>query len=178
MKEPHALANESSLHDAGLNATMRRAAKIAISVLIAGYILSYLGMTLAGAYIPFDAGIGGIKSWIWTPRGFADDTGQFRHSMFYAYLPLIWLDSRLWHNDRTGMSGPHRTLKQPSWRLFLKGSKREFAVQQLEQVHALLITNSAELLRAEYKTADLQAPIQVELRFQEEQITSISYFLH
>jgi hypothetical protein len=96
--------------------------------------------------------------------------------MFYAFFPLVWLDFKFWHNDWTGMSGPHRTLKPPAYRLGLvKGSNREFVVHQLEQVHATIMTNTPELLRAQYKTADSKRPIQVELTFREGQVASIHY---
>ena len=154
---------------------MRRTPEI-ILVLALSYLVAYLGMTQSGGYIPFTSGTNGIKDWIWTPRYFTDDTGQFRRGMFYAFFPLVWLDFKFWLNDWTGMSGPHRTLKPPAYRLGLvKGSNREFVVHQLEQVHATIMTNTPELLRAQYKTADSKRPIQVELTFREGQVASIHY---
>jgi hypothetical protein len=76
------------------------------------YVASYLGLSLRGSYMPFTYGTNGIKDWAWTPRFFADDAGKYRLVPRYAFMPLYWLDSRYWHNDWTGMTGPR---KMPVW---------------------------------------------------------------
>jgi hypothetical protein len=155
---------------------MKRKPGTLILLALCCYVVPYLGMTLAGGYIPFTSGTNGIKDWIWAPKFISDDTGRFRPGVFHVFLPLFWLDCRFWHNDWTGSSGPHTTLKPPAWRLgLLKGSNRDVVVHQLELARARIMTNTSELLRAEYKTADLRSPVQVEIRFEEGQITNIRY---
>jgi hypothetical protein len=154
---------------------MRRTPEIILALALS-YVVAYLGMTLGGGYIPFTSGTNGIKDWIWKPKYFIDDTGRFRRGVCYAFLPLFWLDTKFWHDDWTGTNGPRRTLKPPAYRLGLvRGAQRELVMHQLEQVHATIMTNTPELLRAEYKTADSKRPIQVELTFREGQVASIHY---
>jgi major membrane immunogen (membrane-anchored lipoprotein) len=63
--------------------------------------------------------------------------------------------------------------KQPMSVDFTFGSDREAISRQLEQIHATILTNTAELLLAEF-----QAPtrmMQVELRFDDGKLTKVNY---
>ena len=87
---------------------MKKKHTIMILTLLVSYVGVYLSLSQSGTYMPFTYGANGIKDWTWTPRYFADDSGRSRIGMFYAFMPLYWLDSRYWHNDWTGLSGPRR----------------------------------------------------------------------
>jgi hypothetical protein len=148
-----------------------------ILVVLSLYVAAYLGMTMAGGYIPFTSGSNGIKDWIWAPNCMTDDTGRFRPGVSHVFLPLFWLDVKFWHNDWTGSSAPRKALKPPAWRLgLLKGSTREVVLRQLQQAHAAFVTITPELLRAEYKTPELRRPVQVEMKFSDGQVTNIHYY--
>ncbi len=81
---------------------------------VAIYLGSYLGLSLGGAYMPANYGLNGIKDWAWTPRGFADDSGRLRVGVVIPFFPLYWIDSRYWHSDWTGLSGPQKMPVRPS----------------------------------------------------------------
>ena len=148
-----------------------------VVVALAVYIMTYIGMSSAGGYMPLTTGTNGIKSWIWAPAGIADDTGRFRRGIFPIFFPLFWVDCRFWHNDWTGLRGPHKTLRPPPWRLGLvEGSTKDKVMHRLEEAHALIVSNTAELVRAEYRTEDLSSPVQVELKFSEGQVTNVHYY--
>ena len=91
----------------------RKYASISL-LLLAGYIGSYLGLTVTGVYMPSIWGLNGIKSWAWTPAGFADASGRLRAPVVILYLPLYWIDHRYWHNDWTGLRGPFTQPVQPN----------------------------------------------------------------
>jgi RNA polymerase sigma factor (sigma-70 family) len=59
---------------------------------------------------------------------------------------------------------------------FVMGAKREDVVHQLEEIHASMLTNTPELLRAEFKTPDLTRPMQVELTFHDGKLAGVGYF--
>jgi hypothetical protein len=80
----------------------------------AAYVGGYLVLSLCGAYMPATYGTNGIKDWAWTPRGFADQSGRWRIGLFVPFFPLWWIDSRYWHNDWTGLSGPQKMPTRPN----------------------------------------------------------------
>jgi len=92
---------------------MRRNFAILSLVFLTAYLGSYLALSLGGAYMPATYGTNGIKDWAWTPRGFADKAGRLRIGLFVPFFPLFWIDSRYWHNDWTGLSGPQTMPVRP-----------------------------------------------------------------
>ena len=58
---------------------------------------------------------------------------------------------------------------------FTKGSSRDAIVKQLEQIHAKVLTDSPELLRAEFTSAKLKKPMRVELAFSDGKLESVNY---
>jgi hypothetical protein len=150
-----------------------------ILTVFAVYLIAYLGMSVTGSYMPFTAGTNGIKSWVWAPRGIVDETGRFRRGVDTVFYPLLWLDFRFWHSDWTGSTGPYKNLKPPAWRLGLRtGTTRDTISHQLQSAHATIVSNTPELLRAEYKTEDSGSLVQVEVKFGGEQATNIHYYFH
>jgi hypothetical protein len=77
---------------------MKRAAQVT-SLLLGIYVLSYIALSLFGAYAPAVWGLNGVKWYSWAPPGFYDPaTGNWIHTplrIFYA--PLSIADDRFWH---------------------------------------------------------------------------------
>jgi hypothetical protein len=65
------------------------------------YVCCYMGLSAGGRYVPYDEGLGGVKNYIWAPKGLADAAGRPRlHSLLgYAFTPLWWLDNAYLHRD-------------------------------------------------------------------------------
>lgn len=76
-------------------------------------------------------------------------------------LALIGCDSRQPH----GASNVGFVIEAP----------REAVVQQLEQMHATLLTNTPELLRAEVERPGTKKPMQVELAFRAGKLSTVTY---
>jgi RNA polymerase sigma factor (sigma-70 family) len=61
---------------------------------------------------------------------------------------------------------------------FKIGSDRDAIVRQLEQIHATILKDSPELLRAEFeKTPKMTKPMQVELNFTDGKLTKVNFIL-
>ena len=61
---------------------------------------------------------------------------------------------------------------------FKIGSGRDAIVRQLEQIHATILKDSPELLRAEFeKTPKMTKPMQVELSFIDGKLTKVNFIL-
>jgi len=58
---------------------------------------------------------------------------------------------------------------------FAAGATREDVVHQLQQMHATMLTNTAELVRAEFKVPELKKPMQVELTFLDGKLAGVNY---
>ena len=56
------------------------------------YLGSYIALSFSGTYMPATQGTNGVKDWVWTPRGFADDSGRLRAGLVIPFLPLWWID--------------------------------------------------------------------------------------
>jgi hypothetical protein len=93
---------------------MKTKSAMIVAAFVCIYVGIYLALSLNGAYMPVAWGTNGIKSWAWTPKYFADESGYFRARLFYVFLPLFWLDDRYWHNDWTGESGPQKLVPRPT----------------------------------------------------------------
>ena len=55
------------------------------------------------------------------------------------------------------------------------GATVEDALHQLQQIHATVLTNTPELVRAEFKKPDMPKPVQVELIFQAGKLDRVTY---
>ncbi len=71
---------------------------VVVSLLLL-YAGSYLVLSLQGRYEPAAIGLSGVKFYAWEPRGFVtiEVYPKWRQLPHYAFLPLYWLDTRLWH---------------------------------------------------------------------------------
>jgi hypothetical protein len=58
---------------------------------------------------------------------------------------------------------------------FVGGSSRDKAVHQLTQIHATILTNTPELVRAEFNVRELKRPMQVELTFSDGRLAKTLY---
>jgi len=59
---------------------------------------------------------------------------------------------------------------------FASGATQEGILHQLAQMHATLLTNTPELVRAEFKVPELKRPMQVELAFHDGKLAVVNYF--
>ena len=73
--------------------------RIAVVLLLGGYVLSYIALSSFGAYAPAAWGTAGVKWYAWAPVGFYEPTtGRWVHTpMRIIYAPLTFADDRLWH---------------------------------------------------------------------------------
>ena len=58
---------------------------------------------------------------------------------------------------------------------FAGGAAQDGVVHQLEQMHATLLTNTPELVRAEFQPPELKRPMQVELTFRDGKLAGVNY---
>ena len=65
---------------------------------LAIYIGSYLALSVQGSFEPAVIGLGGVKRFMWAPRGFVTHF-RWNSTMRAAYMPLYLLDTRLWHTS-------------------------------------------------------------------------------
>jgi len=75
-------------------------------LLIIFYLCSYFVLTIKGSYMPLVVGMDGVKTWSWEPLGFRDAKGKRHLGLCVFYIPLYWLDTRIWHTDNDGLDGP------------------------------------------------------------------------
>jgi hypothetical protein len=70
-----------------------------VGMLMLVYACCYMVQSVCGAYVPYDEGLGGVKHYIWAPRGLADAAGRPRlHCLLgSAFMPLWCLDDACWH---------------------------------------------------------------------------------
>ncbi len=80
------------------NLLNQRRIGFALSAVVGAYILSYLALSLQGRYEPSAIGLNGVKWYRWAPRGFVTDF-RWNSSMGAAFLPLHFLDTKLWHTS-------------------------------------------------------------------------------
>lgn len=86
---------------------MRRGITSGAAVLLGGYILAYLGLTLGGRYEAASVGSSHVKSWGWAPYGFHDGT-FWRPKMMCFFAPLYVADKWYWHTDQAVSERPDR----------------------------------------------------------------------
>ena len=69
--------------------------------------------------------------------------------------------------------GPHQS-QTTSQVGFVEGAAREDIIHQLEQMHATMLTNTPDLLRAEFTAPESKRPMQVELTFHEGKLAGVN----
>lgn len=71
------------------------------------YVGVYVVLSANGRYEPALLGLDHVKLYSWAPAGFVDDY-RWNSGMMRAFLPLWYLDIRLWHpHVGPGYSGPY-----------------------------------------------------------------------
>lgn len=85
------------------NLLNRRLIQFALITVVGGYILSYLVLSLQGRYEPSAIGLNGVKWYQWAPSGFVTDF-RWNRSMSTGFLPLHFLDTKLWHTADSAYS--------------------------------------------------------------------------
>ena len=68
-------------------------------LLMMAYVLGYTLLSLQGAYGPATAGVHGVKTYAWYPRGFHEESGKWRDRTMAVFIPIWFLDIRYWHDD-------------------------------------------------------------------------------
>lgn len=68
-------------------------------ILLALYVGSYFGLSMAGRYEPFTIGLMGVKSYGWAPRGFVTN-GRWNRLPIWIYYPLLRADMHFWHREQ------------------------------------------------------------------------------
>jgi hypothetical protein len=58
---------------------------------------------------------------------------------------------------------------------FVGGATRDDALQQLAKMHATTLTNTPELLRAQFTTPEFKRPMQVDLTFRDGKLAAVNY---
>lgn len=69
-----------------------------LTLLVAIYTGIYFVLSANGRYEPAAIGIDHVKWYGWAPLGFVQN-GRWNATMMTAFLPLWFLDARLWHPD-------------------------------------------------------------------------------
>ncbi len=98
-------------HDAGvihclMRPKIKRRLTCLLCVLFALYAGSYLWLSFRGRYEPAVVGSAGVKWYAWAPEGFVTDflpNGKLKN----FFLPLYFLDTRLWHTSGDAWSGDY-----------------------------------------------------------------------
>lgn len=93
---------------------------IALTLLFAIYVGSYLSLSAGGCFEPASIGLNGVKSYGWAPYGFVTEY-RWRSAPMVAYLPLYYLDRHIWHTDEKAYSGryPINEVKpEEIWRVY------------------------------------------------------------
>lgn len=78
---------------------LQRIGSAVSAMLLAVYVLSYTLLSLQGAYGPATAGVHGVKTCAWYPRGFREESGEWRDRTMTVFIPIWFLDLRYWHDD-------------------------------------------------------------------------------
>jgi hypothetical protein len=79
---------------------------VAIALLFAFYIGSYVKRSLGGRYEPASIGLKGVKWYDWAPRGFVTDFRWDVRLMFF-YFPLHAADRLWWHKSEQDDDGKY-----------------------------------------------------------------------
>jgi hypothetical protein len=78
---------------------MRARAPIILNLLLGTYVLSYLALSVGGAYAPSAFGVSTIKAYRWAPRGFYNSASHtWRVGPRLLYAPLYLADDYFIHN--------------------------------------------------------------------------------
>ena len=86
---------------------MKKGIITGVTVLLCGYVLTYLGLTLGGRYEAATIGPSHVKSWGWAPCGFHNGT-FWKPRMMYFFAPLYLADRWCWHTDQAVTEKPER----------------------------------------------------------------------
>jgi len=86
-----------------------------VVVLIIGYVGTYVVLSSGGVYVPYTAGLSGVKDWAWAPKGFSDNAAalQLESNKVRFFYPIWWFDSHYWHTDHVAPSGPRHPAAPP-----------------------------------------------------------------
>jgi|GEM_PF-1835086 len=66
------------------------------SCAVAAYVATYLWLSLHGRYEANVIGSGGVKWYMWAPKGFVTDF-RWNKTLKRVFSPLLFLDTKLWH---------------------------------------------------------------------------------
>lgn len=97
------------------------------------YIFTYLSLSFQGNYAPAILGLGRVKSYGWSPKYFTYGPmqDQWREPLLYAFLPLYFVDTRLWHTSEKARKGkyPINTALADELQKWVKQSEQNQSLQ-------------------------------------------------
>jgi hypothetical protein len=71
------------------------------------YMWTYAVLSINGRYEPAAIGLRGVKWYAWAPCGFYDQDCGWNRSMMTFFVPLMFVDTRLWHTPDDALSGKY-----------------------------------------------------------------------
>ena len=82
-----------------------------VLALVIPYVSTYIALSVNGRYEPASIGLAGVKSYAWAPYGCYDQDHGWSASMQRLFLPLMFVDARLWHTPDKALSGEYPVTK-------------------------------------------------------------------